>query len=198
MSRRTATAAAALAALLTLTTACGNDDPKTEPTNSPSPTPTTSKPATPKDQAVGDATKALDRYFDVKNEMAADASIPLNRLKTVAISVAPGYTEQEIKGYRKNSNITRTGGATYEIDKILDVSLDNSNPRRGLAPTVQMQVCWDVSEVEAVDEKGNSVINPDRLDRSIAAYWVTNYNCKKNPHGAWKLSSFESKMEKPC
>lgn len=201
MRRRTATAAAALAALLTLTTACGDDEPAANeptPTQTPSPTETTSTPASPEDQAVEDATAALDRYFKVTNKARTNPSIPLERLDTVAISTGLTNTQAEFMGYRRTPNVIRTGDTTYELQKVLDISLDNSNPKKGIAPTVQLQVCWDLSAATAVDKNGTSQVNPDRLDRSIATYFVSNYEYKTNPRDGWKVSSVQTKMEKPC
>lgn len=197
MNRRTALAA--LAALLAITTtACGKDDePTTEPSVTPSPTATSSKPATPQDQAVDDATAALDRWFAVANQLGQDPKAPLSQAKTVAISTALGYTEQLYRVQREQG-LTQVGDATYEIDKILDVSLDNSNPKKGLAPTVKFQICWDITDVDVVDKAGNSQVTSDRMDRSVATYFVTNYDYAKDPHGGWKVSSFQRKMERPC
>lgn len=197
MSRRTATAAAALAAMLTLTTACGNDDPAPAPTTA-EPSATTSKPATPKDQAVDDAEKALDRYFEVTNKMRTDPSIPVKKLETVATSTGLLFAQSEFARYRSEKGITYTGDATYEIDKILEVNLDNSAPDKGRVPTVQFQVCWDLTETDSVNEDGVSQVSPKRLDRSIATYFVSNYDYAKRPHDGWKVSSFQTKMEREC
>lgn len=196
MSRRTATAAAVLAALLTLTTACGNDDPA--PTPAPTPTATTSKPATPKDQAISDATKALDRYYDVTNSLRLDKSQPISKLDRVAIGFGLSNTQAEMAGYRKEKGVTESGNATFTVIKILNVSLDNSNPKIGRVPSVMIEVCNDVSDVKAVDSTGKSLINPDRKDRSIATFNVANYAYKKNPQNGWKVVSFDRKMQKSC
>lgn len=198
MRRRIAGAAAALTALLALTACNGEEPPATEPTSTPSPTATTSAPADPKDQAVDDATAALQRYFDVTNQLRTNPKLPLTRLKTVAISTGLLYAESEFKRYRQEGGITRTGDATFEVQKVLEVSLDNSNPKKGIAPTVQLQVCWDVSETDAVDANGESQVNPDRADRTVATYWVSNYDFDKNPREGWKVSSFQSTGEKEC
>lgn len=198
MRRRTAVAGAALTALLALTACNGGEPTTTEPTSSPTPTATTSAPADPKDQAVDDATAALDRYMALTNQMRQNPKIPLDRLKTVAISTGLIYTQQEFRGYQKRPDVTQTGDVTYELQKVLEVSLDNSNPQKGQVPTIQLQVCLDRSKAEAVDENGNSVVNPDRLDRSVATYWISNYDFKKNPRKAWKVSSFQSTGEKEC
>lgn len=198
MRRRTAGAAAALTALLALTACNGGEPTTTEPTSSPTPTATTSAPADPKDQAVTDATAALQRYFDVTNELRTNPKLPLDRLKTVAISTGLLYAESEFRRYRQEKGITRTGEAKFEVQKVLEVSLDNSNPQKGQVPTVQLQVCWDISETDAVDANGVSQVNPDRADRTVATYWVSNYDFKKNPRKAWKVSSFQSTGEKEC
>lgn len=198
MRRRTAGAAAALTALLALTACNGGEPTTTEPTSTPTPTETTSAPTDPKDQAVDDATAALQRYFDVTNELRNNPQLPLKRLETVAISSGLLYTQQEFRLYREEKGITRTGDATFEVQKVLEISLDNSNPEKGQVPTVKLQVCWDRSKTDAVDQNGESQVNPDRIDRSKATFFVSNYNFAKKPREGWKVSSYQTPGEEEC
>lgn len=198
MRRRTAGAAAALTALLNLTACNGGEPTTTEPTATPTPTATTSAPTDPKDQAVTDATTALQRYYDMVNQLAQNPKMPLDKnLKKVATSSGYSLTwtilnQSRMKGY------TQQGDTTFEVDKVLEVSLDNSNPKKSVAPTVQLQVCYDVSNVDVVDKSGKSVVTDARLDKAIATYWISNYNYKADPQGGWIVSGRDSRGERSC
>ena len=56
-------------------------------------------------------------------------------------------------------------GETKVVElKVQSVNLDNSDPKAGKVPTVQIDVCFDVSDVDVVDADGKSVVSPDRPD----------------------------------
>ena len=51
------------------------------------------------------------------------------------------------------------------------VNLDNSDPKAGKVPTVQIDVCYDVSDVDVLDANGKSVVSPDRPDTGWIRSW---------------------------
>ena len=198
MRRRTAGAAAGLTALLALTACNGGEPTTTEPTSSPTPTETTSAPADPKEQAVTDATAALQRYFEMVDQLAQNPKMPLEKnLKKVVTSSGYSLTWTVLNQGRRKG-YTQHGETTFEVDKVLEVSLDNSNPKKGVAPTVQLQVCYDVSNVDVVDKSGASVVSDDRLDKAIATYWVSNYDYKSDPRGGWIVSGRQARGDRTC
>lgn len=196
---RIATATAAAVVLTLGMAGCGDkttNDPIPPKSNSPTAA-TPTKSLTPEEQVTKEAEEALARYYKVHDEMWQDPSIPLDKLKTVETSFAfnldSDLRRQDLAGGAK-----QTGTTKFSIEKVLQVSLDNSDPKQGKAPTVQFRVCEDISDVDIVDKNGKSLIDPGRPDRSIARYWVTNYDFKTNPHDAWKVSSFTNPQEERC
>ena len=63
------------------------------------------------------------------------------------------------------------------------VNLDNTDPQAGQVPTVQIDVCYDVSGVDVLDKDGKSVVTPDRPETGWVRYSVANYQWKEEPTG---------------
>ena len=63
------------------------------------------------------------------------------------------------------------------------MNLDNSDPKAGKVPTVQIDLCFDVSEVDVVDANGKSVVSPDRPDTGWIRFLVSNYEWDADPDG---------------
>lgn len=198
-NRRTSAAAAALAAaaLAVVLTGCG-DESKAEQKPSPTPTPSPSASASlsPEDQAKKDAEAGLMRFVDVRNQVG-QRKAGLQALKKVAISEALGYQEQLSADSLKNGQ-KQVGETKVEIIRVDKVSMDNSDPAKGIAPYVHFRTCVDVSDVDVVDKAGKSVVTSDRKDRAIAEYTVTNYEYAKNPTNGWKVSVLEQKGTEEC
>ncbi|MGH4001182.1 MAG: hypothetical protein ACRDTJ_27415, partial [Pseudonocardiaceae bacterium] len=167
-NRRTSAAAAALAAaaLAVVLTGCGNES-KAEQTPSPTPTPSPSASASlsPEDQAKTDAEAGLNRYYAVIDQIG-QRKTSAKSLETVAISAALGYQKQLVANTTKDGR-KQVGDTTTEIMRLDKVSLDNSNPKKGIAPYVQYRVCVDVSATDLLDKGGQSVVLPTRQVRAI-------------------------------
>jgi hypothetical protein len=174
-----ATRLAAAATLLLVLGACsdGSDDLGDGPTATPtttSPTPTATATATPPSEAeaASQAAEAKVReYYDVRDQLRTDPTAPLRLLRTVAISVELDAQQRLFKRER-SQGLVQTGQTRIDELVVQSVDLDNSDPKAGRVPTVQVDVCYDVSDVDVVDADGNSVVPTDRPDRG----WVrSNY-----------------------
>ncbi|MFC8943354.1 hypothetical protein ACFT1B_35285, partial [Streptomyces griseoincarnatus] len=90
-------------------------------------------------------------------------------------------------------------GSTQIADLVVQsVSLDNSDPTAGLVPTVQVDVCYDVGDVDLVDASGTSVISSSRPDRRWERLQVANYDYEADPTGGWRVASLETLEKAPC
>lgn len=182
---------------------CASDgnDPASSPTPSPSsPAPTTATTTTPpSDSEVASeaASVVLRKFYEVRNELRQDPSQPLTLLDDVAISTQLAVQQQLFKKERKQG-LHQTGETkVVELD-VQSVNLDNSDPKAGKVPTVQIDVCLDVSGVDVIDKDGKSVITPDRPDTGWIQYLVSNYQWDTDPDGGWRVASGQDIERTPC
>ena len=174
--------------MLAAVSACGASDtdppPDSAPSSSspatptPSATPTapsaSATPTSPSDAATADATSAVRNYFAVVDDLRSDPATGLKQLKAVATSVQLNAVETLIRRQRGEGQ-RQTGTTTISELKVQSANLDNSDPDAGKVPTVVIDVCWDVSEVDVLDKSGKSIVSANRPDTGWTRYTVTNY-----------------------
>lgn len=199
---RGATGVATAALLLVVITSCANDGQ--DPAASGSPTATSSSPGPPSatttpppdtEIASEAATALLRQFYAVRNQLRQDRAKPLALLKTVAISTELAAQQNLFKKERKQG-LHQAGETKIAELQVQSVNLDNSDPKAGKVPTVQIDVCFDVSGVDLLDENGKSVVNLDRPDTGWIRYSVANYDWVNDPAGAWRVASSQD-IERP-
>lgn len=193
-----ATAALIVAALTSC--ASNGNDPSASPTPTPSsPAPTTATTTPPSDSELASeaASAVLRKFYDVRNELRQDPSKPLTLLDKVAISTQLAAQQQLFKKEREQG-LHQTGETKVATLEVQSVNLDNSDPKAGKVPTVQIDVCLDVSNVDVIDKSGKSVISPDRPDTGWIQYLVSNYQWDTDPDGGWRVASGQDIERTPC
>lgn len=199
---RGATRVATAVLLLVAVTACADDsnDPRTNP--SPSPSTSTSTTATPtprsdSEVASESASAVLRRYYDVRNQLRQDTTQPLTLLEDVATSTELAAQQNLFKKERKQG-LHQVGTTKVAVLEVQSVNLDNSDPKAGKVPTVQIDLCFDVSQVDVVNANGKSVISPDRPDTGWIQFLVSNYQWDTDPDGGWRVASSQDIERTPC
>lgn len=200
---RGARTVAAAAMLLVALTSCADDgnDPAASPSPTPSsPAPTNSATATPPSDtelASEAASAVLRKYYDVRNQLRQDPEQPLALLDEVAIGTELAAHKNLFKNERKQGlhQIGTTKVAELEVQS---VNLDNSDPKAGKVPTVQIDLCFDVSDVDVVDAEGKSVVSPDRPDTGWIQFLVSNYQWDADPESGWRVASSKDIERTPC
>lgn len=194
---------AAVPLVLAVSVGC-SDDPARDGPSVPTPTQpsasaTTVAPPPPrsKEAASEAASAGVQSYYVVRNELRQDPKQPLGLLKSVAISTELAAQQRLFKTERKQGlhQVGETKVAKLEVQSI---NLDNSDPKAGKVPTVQIDVCFDVSDVDVVGPDGKSVVPTDRPDTGWIRYSVTNYEWAANPSGAWRVASSQDIERTPC
>ena len=194
---------AAASALLLVLGACsdGSDDPGNDPSatsTTTSPTPTdTATPPSESELASQAATELLQKYYVIRNELRQDPATPLRRLRSVSISTDLAAQENFLRTQRKDG-LRQVGDTRIADLKVESVTLDNSDPKAGLVPTVVVDVCYDVSDVDIVDADGKSVVPDDRPDRGWVRHSVSNYQWETDRSGAWRVATSENLEQPPC
>lgn len=118
-------------------------------------------------------------------------------LKTVAISTE--LTAQETLFKRERDQGLHQTGETKVVElHVESVNLDNSDPKSGRVPTVRVDVCFDVTNVDVLDADGKSVVSPDRPDTGWIRYSVANYKWDNDPDDAWRVASSQDLERTPC
>jgi len=181
---------------------CASDggDPAASSSQSPnSPAPTTTTPTPPSDSEVASeaASAVLRNFYDVRNQLRQDPSQPLTLLDEVAISTELAAQKQLFKKEREQG-LRQTGETRLVELSVQSVNLDNSDPKAGKVPTVQIDLCFDVSDVDVIDKSGNSVIVPGRPDTGWIQFLVSNYQWDTDPDGAWRVASSQDLKRAPC
>jgi hypothetical protein len=192
--------AVSAALLLSTLAGCSNNSasraPTSDPssTSTPSPSQTTSEPPSESEVAEQSASKVVRDYYETVGRLRQDPSQPLSQLKAVANGGQLAAQETFTRNQRKAGN-RQTGDA-----KVLEVLVQSVNlqPAKGQVPEVQLDVCWDVSDVDVLDPSGKSVVSPDRADVGWTRYTVTNHEWAKRPEDGWRVISGQDLEKAPC
>jgi hypothetical protein len=178
----------------------GNDPEATPTPTSSSSSPATTTSPTPQSEseiASEAASGVLRQYYDVRNELRQDPSTSLSRLDDVAISTELAAQKNLFTKERKQG-LHQTGETKVVKLDVKSVNLDNSDPKAGKVPTVQIDLCFDVSDVDVVDKNGKSVISPDRPDTGWIQFLVSNYKWETDPDGGWRVASSQDIERAAC
>ncbi|HXH78411.1 hypothetical protein [Nocardioides sp.] len=193
----------AAAALVVSALAGCSEDPAstTTPTESPSSlTPSsgaTTEPPSDSELAEEAASQVVTDYIATVDRLRKDRKEPLGELKAVAIGGELAAQEIFTRNQRKAGN--RQTGDTDVVDVVVQsVNLDNSDPQAGKLPTVQLDVCWDVSGGDVLDRDGNSIVSADRPERGWTRYTVVNHTWKKHPDDGWRVATSQDLEKAPC
>ena len=206
------TSIAAIAVAALALSACNSTGDPGSNTTSDAATATTSAPATtdastttsaptptksPEGEAIAAAEKMIPLYFQVgDSSIAAPDKFDREELKKVAISTALDDMENLVSAFQlqqlKASGSTEVESMTNpRVDLKLD--LKKSPPD---VPTVQLDVCIDVSKLNVVDKDGKSAIPADRKPRQLWRVGVSNYEYPKAD--AWRVAYTDTRGNKTC
>lgn len=199
---RRLTSAAAVSLALVAGAGCviQSDDPPsaqtTETTESPSST--DSNGLRSDSEVAATAAEATVRdYFRVVDELRQQPTEPLSALKGVSASGELSAQQRLIESER-DKELRQVGETRIADLQVQAVNLDDTDPRAGRAPTVQVDVCWSVVDVDIVDGRGRSVVTSSRPDSGWIRFTVANYRWSSSPDDGWRVASSQDLRQKPC
>jgi hypothetical protein len=166
-------------------TACNNDTEANgaEPLTSSSPSP--SEPLLPEDRAIQQAKPVIQAYYEAYLAVLKDPARGPKRFEQVA-------TGRELRDLRAEwRQAHRNGWHATGRGRIDEVTITHADVETDPA-VVEADVCYDVSDVGGLDQHGNSVISPEREDKSLRRMRLTNDGW---PRGRWVVSWTEAKNE---
>jgi hypothetical protein len=168
----------------------------TSPSVSPSAEPTPS-PETDEERATAQAEALVRDFYRVNDEVRSDHDVALSRLEAVATSTTlSGY--KRLYEQERRDDEHQTGSTAIAELETQTVSLDNSDPDAGRVPTVVVDVCIDIRDVDVLDSDGNSLAAENKPETAWDRHHVANYEWDKNPDDGWRVASSESLEKKPC
>lgn len=179
----------------------GSDaDPPNSPaasSSSPAVGSSSESPTSPTGAATSDASSLVRRYFSVLDDVRTRPASPLSTLRSVTTSTQLSAQTRLVKAER-TKGLHQVGSTRIAQLLVQSVNLDNSDPSAGKVPTVVIDICWDVSNADLVDQSGQSVVSPTRVDRGWTRYTVANYHWSANPSHGWRIASSQDLTQAPC
>ena len=177
----------------TVTASTSTSAASDSPTATSTPTPT----ASPEEVAIAAAEKKIPEYFAVADRSLQDPdTFKLDDFKKVAISSALVDLENRFSVFT-GQMLTQTGAAKVESIEnprvALEFDLEKSPPD---VPTVQLDVCVDVSKINMVNEAGESQIPATRAPRQLWRVGVSNYEYPSPDD--WRVSFTDTQGGKTC
>ncbi|MEU4360313.1 hypothetical protein [Promicromonospora sp. NPDC023987] len=170
--------------------------PPTSAASSTSPASPSPAPSTEAERATSSATELVHEYYRTTDAVAADPA-RLEPLESVATSAELLRLQNTFKpwaddGWHQTGNV--------QVVKLVtqSVSLDNSDPDAGVIPTVQVEVCYDVSDVDVVDRAGASQVTANRSERGWERLWVSNPDYDDDPSSGWRVADRKTLEREPC
>lgn len=188
--------------MLAAVSACsGNDaDPPSSSQSSSSSlseSPTSASPTSPSEAASTGAESVVRDYFLVVDDLRQRPGRPLSTLRAVSTS-GELSAQQRLIGSERERGLRQIGDTRIADLQVQAINLDNADPQAGKAPTVQVDVCWSVVDVDVVDARGESVVSPSRPDSGWIRFTVANYRWSSNPDDGWRVASSQDLRKKPC
>lgn len=158
MMRNTRRVLRATTAVLLFAVAAGcAQTPSTDPTSntgeSTKQPPSSSKPTSKSEAASEAATEKLHDYYGALDSLRQNDDGSPTALEKVAVSTQLTADTLYLESERKKGH-RQTGDTQLAVVKAQSVSLDNSDPSAGKVPTVTVDVCWDVTDVDVLDKSG--------------------------------------------
>jgi hypothetical protein len=165
--------------------ACGEDSPPSEPT----PTvvakkPTLSPSPTQDELDLESAEEAALAYEDLLDDITKD---PSTARWADGSALASGDASQDVLNI---VNTYRDGGWHAIGDQTLEI-LDSAKNEDG---TWNVDLCVDLTDVDVLGKDGESVVSPDRIDRSLSHYTVA----KREDNGQFIVTLSSSDDDKSC
>ena len=177
-----------------------------EPAAAPAPAPVTiEEPAepdpieppvaqTPEDVAAAQAQERYREFLRIGDQIGRDGYQSSALYDTVLVSPQRGVQELGFRKAQELPDARLVGSAEVASLSVVSVDLE---PEPGGYPTVVLQACIDVSGVDVVDGSGNSLVSPERVDRTRST--VTLYQLEATPErpAGWYITEATSRAQ-PC
>jgi hypothetical protein len=158
---------------------------------------TTAAPSTDSEAAAAAAATMIRRYFAEIDKLRQQPNSSLSTLRTVATSIEYSAQMRLLQRERKQG-LQQIGDTELKHVKVQSVNLDNTDPQSGRVPIAQVDVCWNVGNVDIIDKSGSSVVSPTRPDKGWIRFAVANYHWSTDPTDGWRVASSQDLKQTAC
>ncbi len=149
---------------------------------------------TPADVAAAEAQERYREFLRIGDQIGREGYETSSLYDTVLVSPQRALEEVEFRQSQQLPDARVIGDTELASLSVVSVDLE---PEPGGYPTVVLQACIDVSGVDVVDGSGNSLVSPERVDRTRST--VTLYRLEataERPEG-WYVTEATS-LGEPC
>lgn len=170
---------------------------RTTPSNMAEPSSPSVATTPPSDTEIASeaASNVVRRYYAVLDQLRQNPDEPVEQLTTVA-------ADQELKVYQDLIDRERAKGrhqiGETQIVKLVVQAVDLAASDRKTAPTVQIDVCYDVGEVDVVDAHGESVVLESRPEVAWVRHTVSNDDGDSDSTSGWLVVDSDDLEKAPC
>lgn len=190
-----------LATIVALTS-CGGGQPGTDATSSSAATASSNPPASstttstsPESTATSLSKDLIPRYYRLADEaIQSPSTANAEGFKEVATSSAL-IDLQNLLAASREQGLHQIGATTLISVKNPRVDLVADVPKNQI-PTVQWDVCYDVSGLNVVDKDGKSIVPAGRALRALVLVGVSNYQYPAKD--GWRVSFTSIQEGKKC
>jgi len=198
---RVFTTGAAVVAVLSVS-ACSSSRPTASaaPSSMTASAPSASTPSVvpdPAQDAKAQAVALLPTYLETIDDLYLDPSRSLDDL--YGVSVAPEAPAEataigtfRAQGYRQAGRSQLVSATAGDVD----LSNEPAATPSPVFPSVVVTACVDVSQVQATDSTGNSVVSPDRPRYLVEQLTVVNINYPDA--SSWRVSQAPNRQAQSC
>lgn len=150
---RSVLVAAGAAVLLVVLSGCDGPPPHVTPVPTPSVTPVFAS----DEEALAAAEESYAAYLAVSDQIFAEGGVDADRLRTVATGT---FLEASLQGFQE---VQASGWHSTGVSKSDSYQLQKVEP----AGLLSVYLCTDVSDIDVLDSTGQSVVSPDRPNRTL-------------------------------
>ncbi|CCG02716.1 conserved protein of unknown function; putative acyltransferase domain [Blastococcus saxobsidens DD2] len=166
----------------------------TSTSRTPSPSPTAPSPA---EEAQELAVDLVPEYLRMIDDLYLDPSLALDGIYEVAVAPeataqATGIGKFRSQGYRQTGRSQLVTASAVSVD----LSNDPAASPSPVFPTVVVSACVDVSQVDAVDATGQSIVPPDRPRYLVQQLTVVNPDYPDT--SSWRVSEAPNRQAESC
>ena len=151
----------------------------------------------PEDPARTEVLRTVSAYEEMLNDLYLDPARPLDDLHAVAVAPEFAVAASEIGQFRRQG-YRQIGRARLASASVTDVDAGGSSTPSSSAAqsTMHVTACIDVSQVDAVDSTGKSVVPPDRPRYLIERLTVV--KIEQSSDASWRVSEAPNRQAQSC
>ncbi len=149
---------------------------------------------TPAAVAAAEAQERYREFLRIADQIGREGYESSALYDTVLVSPQRSIQELAFRKAQQLPDARLVGSAQVASLSVVSVDLE---PEPGGYPTVVLQTCVDVSGVDVVDGSGNSLVSPERVNRTRSTVTLYRLEATTERPAGWYITEATSRAE-PC